>query len=275
MKIILNADDFGANQIVNQEIARCIHKEEISSTTIIAGGNEFEQAILLAKQYPNISYGVHLAIDEYQSLTKSQILRDYGITDDKGMFIKEGIEQIEMFDEKLKRAISDEWNAQIWRVKSEGIKVSHIDSHHHYHTIPALRKVIESTMVDNGIYHIRQNAYRSYKIKIKERKRKSINTQTKIPGAILNKSLVRKLECYVCNYVWNRRMNNKFSTTDFFCSLQYFYDNFSLLESSGYHTIEVMTHPGHAAYFFEEELRHKIVDDRGIKFDVITYNDLK
>ena len=79
MRVIINADDFGVNATVNTEIERCIREGLITSTTIMAAGDGFEEAIEISKLYPQISFGVHLTLDELTSQTKSPLLHQYGL----------------------------------------------------------------------------------------------------------------------------------------------------------------------------------------------------
>ena len=75
MKYIINADDFGKSEDVNKAIIHCIEERVINSTTIMANGLALPSAATYARSNPQISYGVHLVIDEMESLTKSMILK--------------------------------------------------------------------------------------------------------------------------------------------------------------------------------------------------------
>ncbi len=45
MKIIINADDFGANNYTNKKILQCIESGNISSTSWLANGDGFNDAL--------------------------------------------------------------------------------------------------------------------------------------------------------------------------------------------------------------------------------------
>jgi predicted glycoside hydrolase/deacetylase ChbG (UPF0249 family) len=62
-KIIINADDFGYNNIINY-----IKNGLITSTSILVNGESFEEAINYAITNKNISYGIHLNLTEFSPI---------------------------------------------------------------------------------------------------------------------------------------------------------------------------------------------------------------
>ena len=131
-RLVINADDFGFCESVNHGIIRAYQKGIVSSTTIMANMPGFEHAVGLLKQNPDLPVGVHLNITCGEPLTKG-----------KSLVNEEG---------KMKRSNCQQWNleeiymeleAQIERVKAQGIHIDHLDSHHHIHTRKELRPVIE------------------------------------------------------------------------------------------------------------------------------------
>ena len=130
-RIIVNADDFGASVIVNKEIERMILERAISSTTIMANGAHLDEACSFAKNHPSVSYGVHLCLSEFDSITKSPILHKYGVTDEDGRFIRMAIFHISRFPDDLLCAIKEELLAQVaeltaLKVDSE-VKVANLE----------------------------------------------------------------------------------------------------------------------------------------------------
>src|SRR5690554_5744864 len=108
--IIINADDLGLSKSVNEEIEDFIKKGLITSTTMMANGEALEDAIRIAKHYNGISFGVHLCLDEFKCLTKSDVLKNHGVVDDNFIFTKKGVNEIKKPTEELKSAIADELN---------------------------------------------------------------------------------------------------------------------------------------------------------------------
>src|ERR1700704_4427871 len=60
--LIVNADDFGFTRGVNAGIIRAFKSGIVTSTTIMANGGAFEDAVSLALANPELGVGCHLAI---------------------------------------------------------------------------------------------------------------------------------------------------------------------------------------------------------------------
>lgn len=131
--LIINADDFGASEEINNAIARAFKDKLISSTTILANGPEFEQACALAKKNGFADkVGIHLNITEGVPL--SAAMRGSKIfCNAAGMFSFLRFTHIILPMKEL-ALLLDEFSAQIERCKLNGLQLTHADSHHHVHT---------------------------------------------------------------------------------------------------------------------------------------------
>ena len=138
MKLIVNADDFGYSNGVNYGIIDAYKNGIVRSTTIMAGMPGFYHAIELAKENKGLGVGVHLTLTCYKPVLENHktIVNEEGYFD-RRLYVKENIEKIDL--EEIYR----EFEAQIEKVKNAGIEITHLDSHHHVHTIKELKPVIE------------------------------------------------------------------------------------------------------------------------------------
>ena len=137
IKVIINADDLGYTKIVNENIAKAFENNLITSATIMANTEFWNEVEYIVAQNPNASFGVHLNLTKGPALTNSPILHKYGIVDDENCFTKK-IQSIKFIPKELHKAIQQELEAQIELVKIHNIPISHIDGHHHVHTINTL-----------------------------------------------------------------------------------------------------------------------------------------
>lgn len=273
MKVIINADDLGKSLEVNNAIEKCIQKGLITSTTIMACGSAFEDAIRIAKSYPQISFGVHLTIDDGDiCLTKSEIFKKVGITDDKDRFIRHGIKSVDVYTKELKNAIYNEWNAQISRVREAGVNISHVDSHHHNHTILPLKKTLIKLLRDNKVKCVRLSQTKTISMYLhgislfnpKENKSSHFNDSSKVIYKNEHNKLFIALNI-LKRLVWTEQIKNIFATTDYFCSYAMFLNNKENLSSffkNG--TLELMCHPGHPNYE-EETIALSLLDKNIVK----------
>lgn len=257
-KLIINADDLGYSSSVNAEIMKAISLGAITSATLLANGPAFNQGIEIAKKNPQISIGVHLNLVEFRPLTNQRIFKAHGIVNESGYFI-EGAIFVTKIDEELKRAIFEEWDAQIFRVICCGIIPSHIDSHEHTHTIFNLRDILFKVLKKYNIRKVRRCSPPSIRIMLKE----SINPSVKLdktnsvkvhkPNVIYRRFYLFWLK-YKC-YRWNLFMRKSFVLTNRFYAFRFFVLYNSLLSLGGKNsTIELMCHPGQKAFESESTI---------------------
>jgi hopanoid biosynthesis associated protein HpnK len=144
LSIIVNADDFGRHELINQAVELGFRQGLIRSATLMVTGGAFAQAVGLAKANPGLGVGIHLTlVDGKPVLNPSQIPSiidpDTGrFYADHGAFVKHFL--------KGKVRISDvrhEWEAQMQRFLETGLFPTHADSHQHMHVLPG---IIDVTM---------------------------------------------------------------------------------------------------------------------------------
>ncbi|MBN1384705.1 MAG: ChbG/HpnK family deacetylase [Elusimicrobia bacterium] len=163
--LIVNADDFGLTEGISDGIIECHKNGIVTSTSIIASGSAFAKAVELTRGCPNLSVGVHLAlIEEKPVLSPASIPTLVG---KNGRFIK----NYKQFFFKYiagKINISEVWDeleAQIVKVKSTGINISHVDSHQHLHMLPDIFREVVFLAKKHGITHVRIPRERSFNLK--------------------------------------------------------------------------------------------------------------
>lgn len=101
-RLIVNADDFGLTEGVNQGIIEAHTDGIVTSTSLMVHGAGAAQAVRLAAEHPELSIGLHF-VDDTPAL------------DDPGHAAREFAAQLERFRELM------------------GAEPTHVDSHHHVH----------------------------------------------------------------------------------------------------------------------------------------------
>lgn len=131
--LIVNADDFGLTEGVNNGIVESYKNGIVRSTTMLANSKAFDHGVKLSGENPGLAIGVHLALTIGKPLTSG--LKT--IVDSEGNFFKISVieEKIPSFDEN---ELETEFTAQIEKILNAGIKVTHFDSHHHVHMLPKI-----------------------------------------------------------------------------------------------------------------------------------------
>lgn len=248
MRIILNADDLGANEIVNEKIFQVMARRQITSASILANGPLVEEAARRVLEFPHCSFGAHLNISEFQPLTQDRDLEP--LLSSSGEFAG-NIREVKI-STRLRNAVFREWCAQVEKLLKLQIPVSHFDSHHHVHTIPGLFPILKKLRRRFGIRKVRATM--------------NIYPVTSRASAFLR---LRKA-------LWRLAVRHvaKMTTTDGFTSLRIFCGRNDFRAAS--QTVELMVHPGGEG-FEEETLLLETGWLKAVNVSVdsfISYNDL-
>ena len=275
-KIIINADDLGTNILVNLAIEDLIKNRLISSATIMSNGQAFDDATRIARQYDYISYGVHLNLDEFKPLTSSHILQSF-LCDATGSIATDGHFNINFFNKKHRDAVKSEIRAQINKVLNTGIKITHIDTHHHIHSRNWIIAIlIASVAKEFGINKIRIPISNILKIR---KLNSGLYEHSKTAGNKAKAKTYKLLIFYMAKSVNYMKiecirvfLNLFFKTTDFFYSYEEFSRNFRYLKFSENSVIELMCHPGHPKYMYENTLLSNSFLEKHLYYELINYS---
>lgn len=131
---IINADDFGMGEEVNDAIVYCFENKLINQTTILMNGKYCQEAFLLSDQYRfRDKVGLHINLVSGTPLTQ-EIRNTFLCTDGEfnGSLMK-GRNRIYM-NKTVRRTVEREIEAQVMAYLDMGFQLKHVDSHRHSHT---------------------------------------------------------------------------------------------------------------------------------------------
>ena len=253
MRVIINADDLGATEAVNDAILELMARKCVTSATLLANGPAITKVVRELVHFPYCSFGIHLNITEYWPISSEKGLTP--ILDKTGAFNgvlntnPKGIGK--RFS--LLAAIAREWSSQIESLLAQRIKLSHFDSHHHVHTLPVLFPVLKYLQRRFGIRKARisKNIYRPC-----EQVSKAKSTKKFIYNNLL-------------------RYIDTTTTTSGFTDFLTFFDN-AKQNNIQHETVEIMVHPGQIT---EDIAEHELLSSpwkESIPYEVelINYNQL-
>lgn len=211
--LVVNADDFGLNGTKNFAISKCFELGIINSTSIVTNFSAFDAAIKLG-----IENGFQNKIGLHVNLTEGKPLTDFSTTklvSEDGFFIKEKIDKKFVFlSPEEKKLVKSEIEAQLKRLLINNITPTHINSHHHVHTLPWLAPIF---IIIAKKYNV--------KIRIAQTWNKNHNLIVPTYRRILN----------------NIYKRNKINFTNRFETLQTYKESLSAETQSN--SIEIMVHP--------------------------------
>lgn len=251
-RIILNADDLGLSQPVNDAVFALMKAGRLTSATIMASGAALEDACRRSREFPKCSFGVHLCLTDLKPLTSDPALAP--LLNNQGEFTHANRTRPVPVD--LARAIEREWIAQIGRIRAQGVAISHIDGHHHIHTYAPLLRTLKRVQRATGIRRVRttMNLYH--------------------PDEPMRGGLAQQLK----KLIWNRYV--RFAppgtrTTDLFAGFRAYLARLPDVPKAD--TVELMLHPASDLPDFQEEERLLWTpweQRAGFPIQFISFNDL-
>ncbi|MFY9743447.1 MAG: ChbG/HpnK family deacetylase [Candidatus Sulfotelmatobacter sp.] len=157
-RLIINADDFGFTAGVNRATVEAHLRGIVTSSTLMATGQAFDDAVRLSKTTPRLSIGCHIVLIDGEPVLDVRQLPSLASSrsgaarfgDNLKSFIARALTGRINEDE-----IESETTAQIRKLQSAGIKVSHLDSHKHTHLFPAVVRPVLRAAGACGIRAIR------------------------------------------------------------------------------------------------------------------------
>jgi len=160
VKLIVNADDFGISEAVNNGIVAAHDRGIVTSTSLMATGDAFEHAVALARARPRLAVGVHLVLTEQRPLAGAVAVPS--LVGPGGTFAPH-LEQLlaPVLRGRISLAhVRAELDAQIRRVRDAGIAIGHLDGHQHVHVLPGIARVVADLAAAHKISAVRYPAER-------------------------------------------------------------------------------------------------------------------
>jgi hopanoid biosynthesis associated protein HpnK len=140
-RLIVNADDFGFTAGVNRAIVEAHTHGIVTSSTLMANGRAFEDAVRLATTVPRLSIGCHVVLIDGEPVLDAPRLPSIARLYSGGARFRDGLKSFAaraLTDRVNPEEIEIEATAQIRKIQSAGITVSHVDTHKHTHLFPAV-----------------------------------------------------------------------------------------------------------------------------------------
>jgi chitin disaccharide deacetylase len=157
-RLIVNADDFGLTAGVNRAIVEANTNGIVTSSTLMANGRAFDDAISLARETPQLDVGCHLVLIDGEPVLDAARLSTITSLDSGSARFRDSLKSFAaraLTGTLNPNEIEAEASAQIRKIQSAGISVSHVDSHKHTHLFPAVLRPILRAARSCGVRGIR------------------------------------------------------------------------------------------------------------------------
>ena len=116
-RLVVNGDDFGFTTDVNQGIVEAFCNGILTSTTLMATGAAFDDAVRRAKDHPGLDIGCHLVLVGQPPFPQTVTQLTQAVA----------LKRIRIYEELL---------AQVRRILDAGLRPTHLDTHKHTHLLP-------------------------------------------------------------------------------------------------------------------------------------------
>jgi chitin disaccharide deacetylase len=155
-RLIINADDFGLTSGVNRAILELHEAGVLTSTTLMAKAGATDEALKMALAMPSLGVGCHVVlVDGVPVLPPQQIP---SLIDGKTGCFPATLTAFlaRLFTGRIRTVdIEAEAAAQIGRLKSGGLPLTHIDTHKHTHMFPQVLQPLLRAARAAGIHAVR------------------------------------------------------------------------------------------------------------------------
>lgn len=132
-QLVINADDYGLCNSVNNGIIECINNGIVSDLSFIINPPFLQNSIEILKTNEIVNIGVHLNFTMGKPLNSGNST----ITDSKGNFQKTSTHFVNYLFSKINPTeIYEEGKTQIEILLSNGFNITHFDTHQNIHVLP-------------------------------------------------------------------------------------------------------------------------------------------
>jgi hopanoid biosynthesis associated protein HpnK len=133
-RLIVNADDFGLTAGVNRAIVEGNRQGIVTSATLMANAQASEAAIDMAKSKPSLKTGCHVVLIDGVPLAANLPSLTNGTARFRGSLKQFALAAVRK--QIAAKEIEREVEAQVRKIQSSGIALTHVDSHKHTHMFP-------------------------------------------------------------------------------------------------------------------------------------------
>jgi hopanoid biosynthesis associated protein HpnK len=153
--LVINADDFGLTPSVNAGIIEAHAGGVVTSASLFAAAPATVDAIRLARENPSLGIGCHLTLVDGQPMLPPHLVPS--LVDRDGRFRPTWRSFIGacLIRRVSPAEVTRELEAQVDRLESEGLRLTHLDAHKHVHTCPPVFELVVTVAKRFGIRTVR------------------------------------------------------------------------------------------------------------------------
>ncbi|MEY2807911.1 MAG: hypothetical protein RIR65_2328 [Planctomycetota bacterium] len=148
--LIVNADDLGMHPSYDEAIFDAHEHGILTSASLAATGASFAAACERARRVWTLGLGVHLVLHDERPVSDPARVRTLVGPDGRFPGLHAQLRRL-VLGRLDKDEVALEWNAQIQKVRDEGLQPDHIDGHCHLHALPSIGPLAHRLARQHGI----------------------------------------------------------------------------------------------------------------------------
>jgi hopanoid biosynthesis associated protein HpnK len=155
-ELALTGDDFGASRAVNEAIEAAHCDGVLTAASAMATAPAFDDAVARARALPALVTGLHLVLCDGRAASKPHEVPS--LVDSDGRFpaspARAGLRYWRRRS-ALRAQLERELRAQLERALGAGLRLDHVDGHHHLHMHPVVFDVLLPLLVEYRVPRLR------------------------------------------------------------------------------------------------------------------------
>jgi hopanoid biosynthesis associated protein HpnK len=154
-RLIVTADDFGVAVPVNEAVEEGHSRGILSAASLMVAAPAAGDAVERARRLPNLGVGLHLVLVDGQPVLPPEKLPD--LVGPDGRFPKDALRMgIKIFcNTKARVQAENEIHAQFAAFRKTGLRLDHLNGHHHFHVHPTVQQIILKLAPKYGVKAVR------------------------------------------------------------------------------------------------------------------------
>lgn len=155
VRLVVNADEFGLSEAISRGILAAHRDGIVTSTSVLGHAEDIAGVAAMLREAPTLGVGLHLSLLRGHPIAERNKVKTLLV---EGGTFPPGAREIlvRWMRGKLDPAeIEREFVAQIERAHDAGLRLDHLDTHHHVGFLPPVGRVIEAVARRFGIAGVR------------------------------------------------------------------------------------------------------------------------
>ncbi len=161
-KLIITADDCGLSPGINSAALELHQNGYLNAASVMTNFPAHQHALEIFRECPELDLGAHLTLTDGLPVSRSGPHHSHLLQDDRSFRSKFSLYLRALFFSKdTVHWIRNELDAQLRRFIDAGLRPRHLTSHHHFHSLPLLRKIVHELAEQYRVDWVRGHDFRA------------------------------------------------------------------------------------------------------------------